>query len=541
MHGDLAFALGALAVVVAVKWVADQLRLPFAVLLTVVGLLYALLPGPNAVLQPDVVLTLVIPPLLYNAALQSSLVAIRSYVRPIVSLSVSLVIVMALVVGAVLSALIPGLSLPAAVALGAAIAPPDPVASLSIGRRAGLPARLITVIEGEGLLNDATALTTFKVAVAAAVGAGFSIWTAAGEFVFAAVGGAAIGLVVAWVVAIPQRLALDPLTANAISLGTPFAAYLLAESVHVSGVLAVVVAGLVIGHRAPRYESSAGRLQTSAVWRLVDFLLEGLVFLLIGQQLPPVVRGLSAYSVSTVLTAVFVTVGLTLALRPVWLLLTQLLPRGVHTRLGGDSERRDRALDGREIAALSWAGTRGVITLATAYALPLRTHSGAPFPDRDLLLFCAFVVVLVTLVGQGLSFAPLIRRLGVQASPADEALLRNEAKLAAMRAALERLDELANTGEVPPEVRDPLQRVFEARQTRLAARLTSLAEAEEGSPPPVSANYAASVAAQRAMLEAQQQELLRWRDAGKLPDATLRRLQTELDHEERIIPDIGRT
>jgi monovalent cation/hydrogen antiporter len=540
MHGDLAFALGALAVVVAVKWIADRLRLPFAVLLTVVGLAYALLPGPNLLLQPDVVLTLVIPPLLYNAALQSSLVAIRSYVRPIVSLSVSLVIVTALVVGAALSALVPNLSFAAAVALGAAIAPPDPVASLSIGRRAGLPARLITVIEGEGLLNDATALTTYKVAVAAAVGAGFSIWTAAGEFLLAAAGGVAIGLVVAWVVGIPQRLALDPLTANAISLGTPFAAYLFAESVHVSGVLAVVVTGLVIGHRSPRYGSGAGRLQTSAVWLLVDFLLEGLVFLLIGQQLPPVVRGLSAYSLSTVLTAVAVTVGLTLVLRPVWLLLTQLLPRGVHTRLGGDSERQDRALAGREIAALSWSGTRGVITLATAYALPLTTQSGARFPGRDLLLFCAFVVVLVTLVGQGLTFTPLIRRLGVQSSPADEALVRNQARLAALRAALERLDELAENGEVPPEVRDPLQRVYRARQTRLAARLTSLAEAEEGSPVPASANYVASVAAQRAMLEAQHQELLRWRDAGKLPDATLRRLQTELDHEERIIPDVGR-
>jgi monovalent cation/hydrogen antiporter len=217
--------------------------------------------------------------------------------------------------------------------------------------------------------------------------------------------------------------------ANAVSLASPFGAFLLAEEIHVSGVLAVVIVGLIVGHHMPRAGSGATRLQIRAVWRLVDFLLEGFVFLLIGQQLPEVVRGLRQYAVSTIVIAVAITVGVVLLLRPLWLVLTQSLPRSLHTRLGGEASdgdavgadpnrrtarqiRGSERLTGREVVAISWSGSRGVISLAAISTLPLVTETGAPFPDRDLLLFCTFLVVLVTLVGQGLTFAPLVRALG---------------------------------------------------------------------------------------------------------------------------------
>jgi CPA1 family monovalent cation:H+ antiporter len=313
-------------------------------------------------------------------------------------------------------------------------------------------------------------------------------------------------------------------------------------------VLAVVVAGLIIGHHRPRSASGASRLQTSAVWRLVDFLLEGFVFLLIGQQLPAVVRGLAAYDGSTIAAAVAISVGVVLLLRPLWLLLTQSLPRSLHTRLGGDPDDpdagtrlRDRFADrlsGREVVVLSWSGTRGVISLAAIFTLPLVTDSGAPFPDRDLLLFCTFVVVLVTLVGQGLTFAPLVRALGLRANEADQARLRNEARSASVEAALERLDEIAEDedDEVDPQAVEAMRALLRARLSRYQGRLDLLRNSD--SPDlPVSPRYEAALRVRRSVIEAQREELLRWRDAGQLPDEGLRVLERELDHEERLLPD----
>ncbi len=548
---SLLFVLAAVAVVVLVRWIADRTGLPAAALLPVIGIGYALLPGPNVTLDPDIILTFVLPPLLYSAALDSSLIAIRRNVRIVVSLSVVLVLLTALVIGVGFQWFVAGATLAAGIALGAAVAPPDPVAALAVGRKAGLPPRLTTIVQGEGLLNDATALTILAVAIAAATGDGFSVPSAFVQFLVAAAGGVAVGAVVAFGVRVLSRpLGGDPLTANAVSLATPFGAYLLAEEVHVSGVLAVVVAGLIIGHQRPRSASGASRLQTSAVWRLVDFLLEGFVFLLIGQQLPAVVRGLAKYDGSTIATAVAISVGVVLLLRPLWLLLTQSLPRSLHTRLGGETSdmddpdaprRRGRfsdRLSGREVVVLSWSGTRGVISLAAIFTLPLVTDSGAPFPDRDLLLFCAFVVVLVTLVGQGLTFAPLVRALGLRANEADQARLRNEARSASVDAALDRLDEIAEDeeDEVDPHAVEAMRTLLHARLRRYQGRL-DLLNSSDSPDLPVSPRYEAALRVRRAVIEAQREELLRWRDAGQLPDEGLRVLERELDHEERLLPD----
>jgi Na+/H+ antiporter len=538
----LLLVLGAVAVIVAVRWIADHTGLPAAALLTLVGIGYAVLPGPNVTLDPHLVLTLVLPPLLYSAALDSSLTAIRRNLRTVVSLSVLLVLVTAVAIGVGIDLLVPGATLAAGIALGAAVAPPDPVAALSVGRKVGLPPRLITLIQGEGLLNDATALTLLTVAVAAAQGDGFSPPAAAGEFVVAAVGGVAAGLVVAYGVRPLRRLRRDPLSSNAISLATPFVAYLLGEALHVSGVLAVVVAGLVIGHNTPYWTSGASRLQTDAVWRLIDFVLEGVVFLLIGQQLPEVIRGLGAYDTATIVTAAAVTVGGVLLIRPLWLLLTESLPRWAHSRLGGqdiddgsDGSAPSGRLTGREIVVLSWAGTRGVITLAAIFTLPL------DFPVRDLLLFCAFLAVLVTLVGQGLTFAPVVRALGCRADQADEARLRNQARIAAVEAGLARLDSLQEEEHdaVDDQAIASLRAQLRTRLDRYRRRLDVLNTAEGGEVP-LSPTYEAALRLRRAVIAAQREEMLRWRDGARLPDEGLRILERELDHEEGLLPSRGR-
>jgi Na+/H+ antiporter len=531
---ELAFILAAVAVISLVEVLAEKTRLPAAALLTIAGLCYAFLPGPNLALHPEFILTFILPPLLYSAALNSSLLAIRRNLRPVISLSVVLVLLTALVVGVGTDLLIPGVTLAAGTALGAAVAPTDPVAALAIGRRAGLPPRLITLIEGEGLLNAASALTLFTVAAAAATSGGFSPGGTVLRFVVAAAGGIAVGVITAGAVRLLRRFVHGPIVLNSLSLATPFAAYLLGQEAHVSGVLAVVVTGLIVGHDTPRRASGASRLQTAAVWRLADFLLEGFVFLLIGQQLPAVIRGLRSYPSATILAAGCLTVGIVIFLRPAWLIGTQALPRRLRLRLGARDPGDQGRLSAPEVAALSWAGTRGVISLAAIFSLPLATDAGRPFPDRDLLIFCTYLVVLVTLLGQGLTFAVLARALGLRADFADQARVRNEARTAAVTAAQRRLDELAGDdnedGDVSDEVIAELRASLERRAARYRQRLDQLED--EDSDAPLPPGYLAAIEARRSVIDAQREELLRWRDAGRLPDASLRVLQHELDLEE---------
>ena len=359
----------------------------------------------------------------------------------------------------------------------------------------------------------------------------FSFGEAVGHFLLAAAGGLFAGVAVAFAIRLLRRAIHDPLLVNTLSLATPFAAYLLGEAAHVSGVLAVAVAGLMIGHDTPRFTSGASRLQTSAVWRLADFLLQGFVFLLIGQQILPMVHGLHDYSLGTIIAAVAVSLAAALVLRPLWLVVTVVPLRAVRARLAGIGAANEAMLDrrrltGREIGVLSWAGTRGVISLAAIFTVPLAVSGTRPFPGRDLLLFCTFLVVVVTLVGQGLTFGLVTRMLGVRADPADEAWLRWEARAAAVRAGLTRLDQIAASGEIGG-----------------AALATLRVSLEHGAglyrqppAPSTAADDDAALQARREVIGAQREELLRWRDAGHLPDTSLRVLQRELDHEERTLP-----
>jgi monovalent cation/hydrogen antiporter len=530
MLGHVAFGLATLAVILLARAISGRLRVPYTIVLTICGLIYAVLPGPNLRLEPHAVLYFVIPPLLYAAALRSSLLAIRANWRPIASLSVVLVLLTAFAVGALVAWVVPQLTLAAGLVLGSAVAPPDPVASLSIGRRASLPPRLLTLIGGEGLLNDATALTTYQVALAATVGGGFSLAVAAGTFALASGGGLVIGVAIGYLSRLARPLLRDPLLATAVSLATPFAAYAAGEAAHVSGVLAVVIAGLMASHDSPRGESGASRLQADAVWHFVEFLLEGLVFLLIGQQLPAVVAGLRDEPPGVTAAAIVVTLAAVLLVRPAWLWLTQVVPGFFGWQFGD----REPSLNWREAFALTWAGTRGVITLAAIFAVPLTLNDGRPFPDRDLLLLCAYIVVLVTLVGQGLTFAPLLRWLGLRANEAEDVQVRHDARIAAIGAAITAVRDMQAAHEIPASVADAIRGTLHRRADRAETRFGMLTDTDgELSWAP---QLEAAVRAQHAVIDAQREELLRWRDSGRLSDDGLRRLQHQLDHEEGTLP-----
>jgi Na+/H+ antiporter len=538
----LLFALGAVAVIIVVHWITERTGLPAAVLLTLVGVIYSYTPLPNLRLDEDFILMFVLPPLLYNAALDSSLLDIRRNMRTVISLSVFLVLITALLIGFGFSFWVTGATLATGIALGAAVAPPDPVAALAVGRKAGLPGKLITLIQGEGLLNDATALTLLTVAIAAQSNVDeFSYENAVGKFVISAAGGVLIGVATAYIVRFLKPLRADPLSANALSIITPLAAFAIAEHNHMfSGVLAVVVAGLIIGHDTPRYTTGASRLQTAAVWRLIDFLLEGAVFLLIGIQVKDVLIALKPYTWTEIGIAVGITLGVVLLVRPIWLVLTQLLPRQLHLRLGGqqdddldvpEGKAKEEPLSAREVTALSWAGTRGVITLAAVWIIP------TSFPNHSLMVFCALIVVLVTLVGQGLTFALLVRRLGLRANQKDKARLRNEARSAAVQAALHRLDDIQEEqhDHVEDEAIETMRRQLQVRLDRYRRRLDLLDQVESADLPK-SPQYEAALMVRQAVIDAEREELLRWRDAGRLADESLRVLNRELDHEELVLP-----
>ncbi|BEL10154.1 Na+/H+ antiporter [Actinoplanes sichuanensis] len=537
----LLFALAAIAVIIVVHWVTEKTGLPAAVLLTVVGVIYSYIPQlQNLRLEPEIVLMFLLPPLLYNAALDSSLLDIRRNIRTVISLSVVLVLVTALLVGFGFSFWVAGATLASGIALGAVVAPPDPVAALAVGRKAGLPGKLITLIQGEGLLNDATALTVLTVAIAAHQDGNFSVGGSILKFFTSATGGVVIGIATAYIVRFLKPFRADPLNANALSIITPLAAFALAEHYHLSGVLAVVVAGLIVGHDTPRYTTGASRLQTAAVWRLIDFILEGAVFLLIGMQVSDTLKGLGDYTWAEIAIPVGITLGVVLLVRPLWLILTQLLPRQLHLRLGGqqdddmdvpEGKTKEEPLSGREVTALSWAGTRGVITLAAVWIIP------ESVTNHDLMVLCALVVVLVTLVGQGLTFAPLVRWLGLRANQKDKARLRNEARSAAVQAALNRLDDIQEEqhDHVEDEAIETMRRQLQFRLDRYRRRL-DLLEQVESTELPKSPQYEAALMVRQAVIDAEREELLRWRDAGRLADESLRVLNRELDHEELVLP-----
>jgi Na+/H+ antiporter len=527
--GDHGVFLGLLAAVAALSAVARRYRLQTPIVLVLAGTAAGLVPWvPRVALDPEVVLTLVLPPLLYYAALNTSMRDFRANLQPIALLSVGLVLVTAAAVAAVTVALVPALPLAAAFALGAIVAPPDAVAAVAVGREVGMPRRLLAILEGESLVNDATALVSFRIAVAAVGAAAVTFADAAAQFLLASAVGIGVGLALAAAIAFVRRRLDDPPVENSLSLLTPFAAFLPAEALHGSGVLAVVVTGLHLGQRSPVLLSSATRLEVHALWRMITYLLEGVVFVLVGLQFPAIVAGgarehgpgaLAAYAAAVVLTVVVV--------RFAWVWLSLGLPHQVGVGTA-------RVRDWRGGVVVSWAGMRGVVSLAAALSLPVG------FPERDLLLFLTAAVILATLVVQGTTLPWLVRRLGL-AGGADRAeeLQREEAVADhhIARAALGLLERLAGERDLPDELVAEQRRHLEERIRRAHSTLGGCPGEDEYRHAPVDRPQSLSppeLAAigqwlRTTLIEAERAELLRLAQAGDVSHEAQRDLERMLD------------
>ncbi|WP_421740527.1 cation:proton antiporter [Cellulomonas sp.] len=535
---------------VAVTAVCRRRGWPAPLVLVAVAIVVSFAPGvPRFEIDSHVLLEFVLPPLLYSAALSSSYRDFRSSLSSITRLGVGLVLVSAVAVALAFWWLEPSVPFAAALVLGAVVAPPDAVAAAAVGKRLGLPRRVMTLLSGESLINDATSLTLYKVALA---GVATGAWALAdGVLTFAlAVGvGVAVGLVIGWVVHAVRLRLDDPVVASAIGLLTPFAAYWSAEEIAGSGVLAVVAAGLYLGHTSPR-AGYATRLYEEPIWSTVDLLLEAFTFALIGMQLPWVVRDVIASDqglrhgivVSLVVLLVAVLV------RPLYIFGTS---RFDHLRLRGSHRPPRDSLSPRESAVVSWAGMRGVVTLAAAAAIPV-TSAGAPFPERATLLLTAYTVAIGTLLVQGLSLPWVITRLGV--GSADETA-RDAAQEAEVRVATadavhdvlerQRDDWSRDLGaERADELIDRLSGVWRARATA-AAGLLDPDSADERVPDepagtgpshrPTAEEGLRTQRLRRDIVAAQREVLMDRRDSGDLDEAVMRRMMRELDLEDESL------
>ena len=526
-----------LAVVAALATLANRVGVPYPILLVLGGLVLGFVPGlPKVELEPDVVFLLFLPPLLYVSALFTSWRDFRANLRPISLLAIGLVLTTTCAVGAVAHWTV-GIPWAAAFALGAIVSPTDAIAATAIAQRLGVPRRIVTVLEGESLVNDATGIVAYRIAVVAVVTGAFSLWEAGLQFVVGAVGGVAVGLAAGWAVLWARRhVSEDPSVQNTISLLTPFAAYLLAEELpphlwhdllhlpgrlHFSGVLSVVAAGLYLGRRGPYFISPETRLQGYAFWELVTFLLNGLIFSLIGLQLGSIVGGLSEYSAATLVLYAGLISLTVIIVRFFWVFPATYVPRWASRSL----RERDPSPPWQAVSVVAWTGMRGVISLAAALALPLTTETGAPFPDRDLILFLTFCVILATLVVQGLSLPALIRGLGLE----DDGSIEQEeiaGRIEVAEAALARIEELTTEEWVREDTAERVRGLYNYRRSRFGSRFDG---GDEDGLEERSAAYQRLI---RELLHTQRKTLIELRNEGKIGDEAMHRIEHDLDLEE---------
>ena len=523
MH-DFEIVLIALFVSVAgLNTIARWLSVPYPIPLVLGGLVLGLVPGiPEIELDPELVLVVFLPPLLYSAAFFADLRALQRNARPITLASVGLVL-MTMGAVAVVGHEAIGLSWPMAFALGAIVSPTDPVAATAIMRQLGAPRRLVDLIEGESLVNDATALVAYRVAVTAAVGGSFSIVDAGMELVGAVVGGVAIGLAVGYVVAEIRGRLDDVPTELTISLLTGYAAFIPADALGLSGVLAAVTAGIYLGWRSPELITPETRIQSFAVWEILVFLLNAALFILIGLQLPVIADGLGSYTTGELAGYAALLCATVIGARFLFTFTVPYVIRALDRR----PEQRARRSSARLRVVSAWAGMRGAVSLAAALSLPLQTDAGAALPGRDLILFLTFALILVTVVGQGLTLPYLIRRLGVLEDGAEEAAEESRARYVAARAALDRIDELAGEDWTLEDTIERLRKLYEFRQRRVKVQ-TGKVEDEEGI-------EERSLAYQRLMHElytAQRRAVVQLRNDGEISNAVMHRIERELDLEE---------
>ena len=505
---------------------AQRLTIPYPILFVMGGLAIGFIPilPKQLVLQPDLIFFLILPPLLYIQAFFTSWRDFRTYLRAILLLAIGLVVVTTLAVAYIAHWLIPGLPLPAAFVLGAIVSPPDAIAASAIAQRLGLPRRVVTILEGESLVNDATSLVIFKVALAAIGGTTSFIGRAwiPGEFIYVAVGGLAVGLVVgkciAWIRKKISNSCTDPQIFLTLSLVTPYISYLFADQfLHVSGVLAVVATGLYLGWEAPEIMTAGVRLQATAVWQLIIYLLNGIVFVLIGLQLPGILRSMEEHWwPGPFLDAVVINL-VCIVVRLAWIFPGAYLPRLLrHIR------EREQNPDWRQILIVGWSGMRGIVSLAAALAL-----AGYPaFPRPHLVQFIAFSVIFTTLVFQGLTLPVLIRFLGVgdDGIPAREEI---DARTHITRAVFDKLDKVRQEKRFPASAIDRIESVYREQESALHDDL-----ADELGWSTQRHHLLSTRRLSRLMIAVQRRALLAMRRTGRIGDDVMHKIEHELDLEE---------
>ena len=513
---------------VAFAWAASRLRVPYPVMLVTGGALLGFVPElPPLTLDPDLVLAVFLPPVLYAAALTTSWRDFKRWGGSIGALATGLVVATTVGVGLVIHWLIPSLPWAAAFAFGAIVSPPDAVAATAILGRMRMPRRLIAVLEGESLVNDASGLLLYKFAVAAAVTGAFSWVDAARDFVWIAAAGIVLGLALGRSYVWIQRFLRDPLVEVLLSLTLPYVAYLGAEKIGASGVLAVVTAGLVRARFAPQAVSPETRLLTMTLWSAIVFLFNALIFIIIGMQLRPMLGSIvhhnawqmAGYTLALTATAVVV--------RLIWVFPGSTIGRALNRwrhPVGSPPTWQEKLVTG-------WCGMRGLVSLVAALALPHAVSSGAPFPERHLIIVLVFAFVATTLVLQGLSLAPLVRCLGIEADP-EEGREEAQARSSMAHAALAEVNRQATSGSYPERYISFLRYLY-------GIRLEQLAPADQLTATP---EFFERIADLRiAALQAERQELIRlWRD-NRIGDEVLHRLEAELDLEQtRLKKSVGR-
>ncbi|MFL6790245.1 MAG: Na+/H+ antiporter [Bradyrhizobium sp.] len=511
-----------LAVLAGTALLARRVEVAPAILLLLAGIALAFVPGmPSLELPPELVLLVVLPPLIYSASVAMSWREFKSNLRPIILLSVGCVIFTAFAVATATHYLI-GLPWGVGFLLGAIVAPPDVVAPLAIARKLGMPRRILVVLEGEGLANDATALILYRFAVAAITTGMFSLPKATGTFVVIVAGEVLFGAAVGWLSLRARHRARDPQVEITLSLITPYIAYWIPQHFGGSGVIATVACGLYMSWNGPLLISSATRLQGIFFWDLVIYLIEGLLFLLTGFQMRSLFEKSRAFPLDDILSATALVAVIVIVARFAWVFPGTYLPRWISRRV----RERDPYPSWRAVFVVAFTGVRGAVSLAAALALPLALPSGEPFPYRDLILFVAFGVIFITLVGLGLGLSPLVRWLGVTKDGRDEHIAEHEAEIAARRealaAALKSLDAITDDRELSDEVVKLLRARHEIRANQLPDSLN----------PDAHDISAASTALTRELIAAERKFIHTLLRDGKITDETRRRIERDLDLEE---------
>jgi Na+/H+ antiporter len=521
-HVEL-IVFGLLLAIAGLAVLARVVGVPYPITLVLGGAVIGFLPGvPTVELDPDIVLLIFLPPLLYGAAFFSSVRELRQNVKAIAMLAIPLVFVTMAAV-AVIAHEVVGLGWSESFVLGAIVSPTDAVAPAEIMRRVGAPRRLVAIVEGENLTNDWTALVLYRFAVAAVASGSFTLWKAGLEFVASGVGGLVVGLAAGWLIRQVRSRINDPPTEITISILSGYVGYLPAEELGFSGVIAAVTTGLYMAWYTPQLTTAVMRLQGVAVWEILTFLLNAVLFLLVGLQLPGILDALSGRATGELVLWGALVSAVVVLVRLAWVFTLPYVSRLIDRR----ESRRRRRLGAPERFVVGWAGMRGSVSLAAALAIPLETDAGAAFPGRDLIIFLAFAVILVTLVGQGLTLGPLIDWLGIQ----DDGEESHEDTLARRRvaeAALARLEELGEPDWISTDSVGRARQLFDYRQRRFGAL-------EDGD----GDNYEERAEAWRRLMydlyDAQREALLELRNTGAISDEVRRRVERDIDLEETRI------